>query len=96
MDDKTKEELKIKLDSILARVDIPSKKIELAELEKLTYEASFWADTEHSTEVMKKITQLKKEIDEIELMQLMFEEGEMGEAEKMIRGLEVLLFLSGP
>ena len=95
MDDNKKTELKEKLDSILAKVDLPPKKTELAELEKLTYDASFWADTEKSTEVMKKITQLKKEIDEVEMMELLFEEGELAEAEKLIRSYEIFLFLSG-
>jgi peptide chain release factor 2 len=95
MEDK-KAELQPKLESILQKTDLPSKKTELAELEKLTYDAAFWADQEKSTEVMKKITQLKKEIDEVEMMQLLFEEGELVEAEKLIKSYEILLFLSGP
>jgi peptide chain release factor 2 len=96
MDDNQKAELKSKLDSILAKVDLPSKKNELSHLESLTYDANFWADTENSSEVMKKIAQLKKEVDDIELMQLLFEEGELKEAEKMIKSYEIVLFLSGP
>ncbi len=95
MDDHQKTALKANLDSILLKVDLPSKKTELAELEKLTYDASFWADTEHSTEVMKKITQLKKDVDEVEMMQLLFEEGEYAEAEKLVKLYEIFLFLSG-
>jgi peptide chain release factor 2 len=96
MDDNKKAELKANLDSILAKVNLPSKKSELQELEKLTYDGNFWQDSENASEVMKKIAQLKKEIDEVEMMQLYFEEGEFEEAEKMIRSYEVLLFLSGP
>jgi peptide chain release factor 2 len=96
MDDNKKEELQNKLNSILQKVDLPTKKAELAELEKRTYDAAFWQDPEKSTEVMKKITQLKKEVDDVEMMQLLFEEGEYQEAEKLIKSYEIVLFLSGP
>lgn len=91
-----KEELEKKLESIVAKADIPSKKEELALLEKQTYESTFWQDSQKAAEVMKKINTLKKEIEDIEMMQLLYEEGEMKEAEALISKYEVLLFLSGP
>jgi len=45
---------------------------------------------------MKKITALKKEVDDIEMMQLLFEENQLAEAKKLIDQYEILLFLSGP
>ena len=45
---------------------------------------------------MKKINDLRHEIEEIEMAQLLFEEGQLSEAEKLIEKYEVLLFLSGP
>lgn len=89
------EELRSKLDNILTRVNLDEKKAELSALEKQTFEAEFWADPQNSSEVMKKISDLKKEIDDVEMMQLLVEEGEWEEAEKMINKYEVLLFLSG-
>jgi peptide chain release factor 2 len=89
------EELRSKLDNILTRVNLEEKKAELSDLEKQTFEAEFWADPQNSSEVMKKISDLKKEIDDIEMMQLLVEEGEWKEAEKMINKYEVLFFLSG-
>lgn len=65
-------------------------------MEKQTYESSFWQDSKKATEVMKKIAELKKEVEEIEMMQLLFEEKDFKEAEKLINKYEVLLFLSGP
>lgn len=90
-----KEELQIKLESILERAQLPSKKEELAALEKQTYDGAFWQDTQKSTEVMKKINQLKKEIEDIEMMQLLLEENELNDAEKLIRRYEIMMFLSG-
>lgn len=91
-----REELKKKLDAIITRSDLPTKKSELSLLEKQTYESSFWQDQKRAADVMKKIDELKKEIDEVELAQLYFEENDLKEAEKLIKKYEILLFLSGP
>ncbi len=94
--DNLKEELKKKFDGILVKFDLVGKKKELADLEKQTYEGSFWQDAKNAASVMKKINDLKKEIDEIETMQFYLEENELKEAEKLINKYEILLFLSGP
>lgn len=90
-----KEELKAKLDSILKKASIPQKKEEILQLEKETYEPSFWQDNRKASETMKKIASLKKQVDDIEMMQFLFEEGDLKEAKKLIDQYEVLLFLSG-
>lgn len=45
---------------------------------------------------MKKITDLKKEIEDLEMIELLLKEGQLEDAEKLINKYEVLLFLSGP
>lgn len=90
------EELEKKLANILLKANVPAKKSEIVELEKQTYDPVFWQDSKKASEVMKKISELKKEVEEIEMMQLLFEEGDLTEAEKLINKYEVLLFLSGP
>ncbi|OGK18240.1 peptide chain release factor 2 [Candidatus Roizmanbacteria bacterium RIFCSPHIGHO2_01_FULL_39_8] len=90
-----KEEIKKKLESILAKANLPEKKIQLQELEKQTLDASFWQDHRKAADVMKKIGAFKKEIEDIEMMQLLVEENELSEAEKLIRKYEIFLFLSG-
>ena len=89
------EELQQKLNSIVEKVNLPEKKTELAELEKKTYDTNFWQNPQDASEVMKRISDLKKEIDDVEMMQLLSVEGEWDEAAKMIREYEVLRFLSG-
>lgn len=84
-----------KLESILKKINLPAKKEELAGLEKQTYDASFWQDTKNSAVVMKTINQLKKEIDDVEMMQLLYEEHQDEEAKKIIDSYEIILFLSG-
>src|SRR3989344_7779277 len=91
-----KEELKNKLVSIVSKADLPVIKQELSLLEKNAYDAAFWQDSKNAGEVMKKINDLKKEIEDIEMMQLLFQEGELKEAEILIKKYDILLFLSGP
>src|SRR3990172_1184457 len=91
-----KEELKNQLESIVAKTNLPAIKEELTSLEKNTYEETFWKESKNAAEVMKKINDLKKEIEDIEMMQLLFQEGELKEAEKLIKKYQILLFLSAP
>lgn len=91
-----KDELKKKLDSILLKANVGGKKSEIAEIEKQTYESTFWADSQKASETMKKINVLKKEVEDLEMMQLLFEENQLDEAAKLINRYEILLFLSGP
>ncbi|MFN4212348.1 MAG: peptide chain release factor 2 [Microgenomates group bacterium] len=91
-----KEGLKKKLEIILAKANLPEKKEAIFQLEKQSYDTSFWQDTKRAALIMKKINDLKKEIEEIEMMQLLLEEGDFEEAEKLIKKYEIILFLSGP
>ena len=90
-----KEELRKKLDCIITKANLPAKKEEFSLLEKKTYEPTFWQDSQQAAEVMKKINELKKEIEDLEMMQLLLEEGELKAAEKLINKYDVLFFLSG-
>lgn len=90
------EQLKSKYQSILNKADLPAKKSELKLSEEKSYEASFWEDPKKAGETMKKITDLKKEIEDLEMMGLLLEESQLEEAEKLINKYEILLFLSGP
>ncbi|KKP61428.1 MAG: Peptide chain release factor 2 [Candidatus Roizmanbacteria bacterium GW2011_GWC2_34_23] len=65
-------------------------------MEKQSYESSFWSDPKQAGETMKKITDLKKEIEDLEMIELLLKEGQLEDAEKLINKYEVLLFLSGP
>ncbi|MEI6532707.1 MAG: peptide chain release factor 2 [Candidatus Roizmanbacteria bacterium] len=89
------EELQTKLNSILSKANLPNKKIEVSDLEKQTYDANFWQDSYSASKIMKRINDLKKEIDDIEMMQLLVEENALEDALKLINQYEVLLFLSG-
>lgn len=90
-----KEELARKLDNILSRKNIPSMMAEVAELEKKTYDSAFWSDPKKASEILKKISSLKKEIDDLEMMQLLLAEDDLKSARDLITRYEIVLFLSG-
>lgn len=94
--DNEKEELQRKLDNILVKAQLPTKKQEVSELEKLTYDGNFWGNPKTAADTLKRISILKKEIDDIEMMQLLIEETDLREAAKLIGQYEILMFLSGP
>lgn len=90
------EQLKNKYQSILSKADLNSKKKELKTLEEQSYQASFWSEPKKAGEIMKKIADLKKEIEDLEMIDLLLSENQLEDAEKLINKYEVLLFLSGP
>ena len=90
-----KKELQKRLDLILKKINLSQKKEELKKLEEKTYDSYFWQDPNNASAVMKKIAQLKKEIEDLEILPLLIEEDPL-EAEKLINQYEINLFLSDP
>jgi len=96
MDDELKQKLQQKFKEIQAKLNPSEKKGELQSLEARTYEQNFWEDHEAAGEVMKRIAEIKKDIDDLEMMELLLDEGDLEEAKKIIDVLEIQLFLSKP
>ncbi len=90
-----KQELTNRLANIVTKINGEGKKQQLADLEKQTYEESFWKDHEKSKDVMKTITLIKKQLDDLGLMELLLEENDLESLEKMIKQYEIFVFLSG-
>lgn len=93
MDDR-KTELQKRLDALLKTVDVSELKKHAEALEKQTYEAGFWEDHEKAGNISKELADTKKEIEDLEMMQLLFEEEAFDELEKMLNENEIRLFLS--
>lgn len=89
-------DLERRVKNIVEKADLASKKEELTSLEKKTYEETFWKDREQATKTLKRITSLKKEVDDIEMMQLLYEDKNFKETQALVEKYEILLFLSGP
>ncbi len=90
-----KEQLETKYQAILSKANLQGKKDQLKTLEGQSYTPSFWQDQKKAGETMKKITDLKKEVDDLEMIELLLEDNQLTDAKKLINRYEVILFLSG-
>ena len=90
-----KEELTKRLDVLLEKAQIAHLKKEVSELEEQTYNKDFWTNHERARDVSKRIADIKKQLEDSELMQLLLEENELNELEKLLNQYEVQLFFSG-
>lgn len=90
------EEIKSRVQKLVEKVDLDNNKRRIRELEAESMQAGFWDDHQTAAQKMKEMSDLQKEVDEIELLQLWIEEGEFDEAEKLLDKLEMLMFFSGP
>jgi hypothetical protein len=87
------EQLKNKYQSILSKADLIGKKTELKTLEAQSYEASFWTDPKKAGEVMKKIAELKKEIEDLEMMELLLSVNQFEDAKKLMDKYNAFTFV---
>jgi peptide chain release factor 2 len=93
--DPTKQEYQDRLDALLNKLDLTGKKQQLEDLEKQTFNQYFWIDHEKASDVMKIISNLKKQVDDIEMMQLLLEDCDFENLEKILKEYEIITFLSG-
>lgn len=89
------EELQRRVANVLEKAGVDEKKKEVASLEPQTYEADFWKDSENAAKVSKRISGLKAEIDDLEMLQLLYEEEQWKDAEPLLHKYEKYMFLSG-
>lgn len=90
-----REQLEKKIDLILQTFSLTDKKKEVEELEKKSYHEDFWKKPDEAVKIMKKINELKKQIEELEWVKFLLQENNLIEAEKIIKKYEIILFLSG-
>jgi peptide chain release factor 2 len=90
------EDLNERVKKVLERVDVEGKRKNIKELESLSLDQEFWRDHQKAAAVMKEMSDLQKEIEETEMLQMYMEEGDLKEAEKLLKKVETLLFFSGP
>lgn len=96
MEDNDIQDLESRLNALLEKISVSNLKTRLKDLETKTYDDAFWTNYEEANEVSQEISNLKKDIDDAEMMQLLFEEKHYDELKKIIRDYEIRLFLSGP
>lgn len=89
------ENLKQKLDGIVAKSKLEEKKKEIRQLEVESSRADFWKDPQVASAKMQKLASLQKEIEEVEMLKSYLEQGDIESFKKAIEKFSFKLFLSG-
>ena len=76
-----------------AQVDEKRKKIR--ELETESTHVDFWQDHQAAAKKMKELSDLQRQAEEVELLQMWLDEGEYQEAEKLLKKMETRSYFSG-
>ena len=90
------DELKTRVDNLLAKLNIAEKKEKITQIEKESATASFWNDRNLATSKMKEMASLQKEVEDAGKLSQLLSTGKQKEAEKLLNQLEILLYLSNP
>lgn len=85
-----------KIEELSDKLKIPDKKTRIKEIENMSADPSFWTDRENSTQVMKELSQLTRQVKQVEEIQKLLGEKKLDQAQKMIEELEFTLYFSGP
>jgi peptide chain release factor 2 len=90
------DEIKSRAQKLIEKVQLEEKHKQIRELEAESMHPNFWNDSQTAAKKMKALADMQKEVEEVELLQLWLEEGEYKEAEKLLKKMESLLYLSSP
>lgn len=88
-------ELKTRLEKLLEKINPEEKRKQVREIEVESMKPDFWQDSQGAGKKMKHLAELQKEIEEMEYLQELVQNGMKDEAEELLGKLEVLLYLSG-
>lgn len=96
------ENLSARLNKLIEIVDLPRKKEKIEELEAKVMDPNLWNDPQNAKSLTQELSDLKKEVEEIEELSVTLEilkevpdESETRKAEKSLSGLELMSYLSG-
>lgn len=84
-----------KYTQLTQKFNMEEKKTSLVALSKQMQDPALWHDVQKAKEVTQAIHRLQKKVEEFEMMQLLYEEGEESELSKMLLTHETLLLFSG-
>lgn len=89
------EDIKNRVNKLISNLDLDNNAKKIRELTAESMKTGFWDDHQTAAAKMKEMSDLQKEIDDVEMLKLLTEEGDSKEAEKMLLKLETLLYFSG-
>ena len=86
---------KQKLKELGENLNIEQKKKRISELEDKLKDESLWDDWKEGKEVSQELAELKRDIEDYQMLELLLEEGEMSQFEKGFKKLKFKTYLSG-
>lgn len=89
------DQIREKAAKIIEKLQVDEKRKSIRELEVESSKSDFWQDHKTASMKMKQLSDLQKEIEQAELLEMLITEGEIKEAEKLIKELELVLYFSG-
>lgn len=89
-------DLRTRANKIFEKINIDEKRKLIREIEAESMRTDFWVDHKTASEKMIELSQLQKDVEEIELLMLWIEENDAKEAEALLKKLEFTLYFSGP
>jgi peptide chain release factor 2 len=90
------EELAERTRQLIGKFDLDGKRQRVRELETESMQPGFWSDSQSAAKIMKQISEIHKEIESGEMLELMLTDGDEKELEREVGRLEYALYLSGP
>jgi len=84
-----------KAEKILEKFDVDEKRKRIRALEAESSHAEFWQDHITASEKMKELSDLQKEVEQADLLQMFLDEGQLEEAQHIVTELELVLYFSG-
>ncbi len=85
----------MRFQKLVEKISPDEKKKEIRLLEAESMKEGFWDDHQKAAEKMKLFSDMQKEVEELEMLELLISEGDTKEAEKLLSKVETLLFLGG-
>lgn len=90
------DELKQRSQKLIDKINLEEKRKKMEEITNESSNPSFWQNNEVASKKMKELASIQKEIDKIESLQALVENGNTKATESLLEELEVFAFLSGP
>lgn len=87
--------LKERAEKLLEKLHLDEKRKQIRLLEAESSNVAFWQDHVTAGQKMKELSELQKEVEEADMLQMLLEEGEEKEAEAILKELEIFLYFSG-
>jgi peptide chain release factor 2 len=85
-----------RFNDVYTKLDVDKKKKRIKELEQLSVMPNFWQDSQSAGKSMAELSQLKEELEKVELLNLYKEEKAWEDLDRGLNEMELLVYLSGP